>query len=99
MLTLILLLIFIPILLIVVFSLIAGAVGLVWGMFKFLLPVIIIAALINLIFSRQRREPRPRPMTYESYDEHQSTKRPRKDLHDVHVRDQHADDDDEWSDF
>ncbi|MFC6315713.1 hypothetical protein ACFQHW_09080 [Lapidilactobacillus achengensis] len=99
MLTLILLLIFIPILLIVVFSLIAGAVGLVWGMLKFLLPVIIIAALINLVFSRHRRESRTRPMTYESYDEHQSVKRPRKDLHDVHVHDQHANDDDEWSDF
>ncbi|WP_261807438.1 hypothetical protein [Lapidilactobacillus luobeiensis] len=99
MLTVILLLIFIPLLLMVVFSLIAGVVAVGWGMIKFLLPVIVIAALVNLLVNRHRTPRRPRQMSYQTHEERQAGRRPRKDLHDVHVHDHQQDNDDEWSDF
>ena len=97
MLTLILLLIFIPILLIVVFSLIAGAVGLVWGMFKFLLPVIIIAAVVSWLLNRNLHQSHHHYDGQQSYQHYQqSGHRARKELHNVQERDEHHD---EWGDF
>lgn len=47
---------FVPVLLIVVFALLAGAVGLFFGLLKFLFPIIIIAALVNLFMRDDRHK-------------------------------------------
>lgn len=49
-------LLFVPVLLIVVFALLAGAVGLFFGLLKFLFPIIIIAALVNLFMHDDRHK-------------------------------------------
>lgn len=98
-LTLLLLIILVPLVLVIVFSLIAGVVGVAFGLLKFIVPVIIIAAVVNWLFNRGRHHDRQQHYYYHSSYQppHQSGPRVRKELHDVHEHTEKHDD--EWSDF
>jgi energy-coupling factor transporter transmembrane protein EcfT len=99
-------LLFIPMLLLILFALVVGAIGLVFGLLKFLLPVILIALLVNFFTRRSDRHDHDwtthstyRPTS--SYSQHA-----RKEIYDVkeedvkdHQRMSDQDDQDEWSDF
>ncbi|MFD1464695.1 hypothetical protein ACFQ4L_01130 [Lapidilactobacillus mulanensis] len=99
----ILFLFFIPILLIIVFALIAGAIGIFFGLLKFLLPLIIIAAIVNYFARRSdRSDSWTTRSTYQRHPTSSSSQHIRKEIYDVKEKDvskrQH-DDHDEWSDF
>ncbi|WP_125608216.1 hypothetical protein [Lapidilactobacillus bayanensis] len=83
-----LLLLFIPILLIVVFALLAGAVGLFFGLLKFILPVVLIAALINLfVRDDHHRTSQSRAQAHQQRQQYRQSYRDaragRKEIHDV----------------
>lgn len=81
-------LLFVPVLLIVVFALLAGAVGLFFGLLKFLFPIIIIAALVNL-FMRDDRHKATQSRAQSRYQRQQyrqsyrDARTGRKEIHDA----------------
>lgn len=81
-------LLFVPVLLIVVFALLAGAVGLFFGLLKFLFPIIIIAALVNL-FMRDDRHKAAQSRAQSRYQRQQyrqsyrDARTGRKEIHDA----------------
>lgn len=93
-----LLIFFVAIVFLVGISLLAAVGGLLVVLLKFLIPVILIALLLNWLFkdhqSKQNEKTR--------YERHRSSSARRKELHDVKERDVHDDrkpHQDEWSDF
>lgn len=81
-------LLFVPVLLIVVCALLAGAVGLFFGLLKFLFPIIIIAALVNL-FMRDDRHKATQSRAQSRYQRQQyrqsyrDARTGRKEIHDA----------------
>lgn len=81
-------LLFVPVLLIVVFALLAGALGLFFGLLKFLFPIIIIAALVNL-FMRDDRHKATQSRAQSRYQRQQyrqsyrDARTGRKEIHDA----------------